>query len=95
MHPHGEQVAFQLTAHVLGCSVDLPARAMLQNCVQFNGYYGCCACEQPGVSIQTDGGGHVLIYPYNLECPAGPARSQKLCQEYAKQAIEQHSVVCV
>ncbi|XP_046841889.1 uncharacterized protein LOC124436007 [Xenia sp. Carnegie-2017] len=35
----------------LVCSSDSPARAMLRNCKQFNGKYGCDWCEHEGVSV--------------------------------------------
>ena len=35
-------------AALLSSSVDLPARAAINNFVQFNGYWGCCFCLQRG-----------------------------------------------
>ena len=36
-------------ARLLMCSVDLPAKAIVLNCKQFNGQYGCTYCEDEGV----------------------------------------------
>ncbi|XP_065288991.1 uncharacterized protein [Dermacentor albipictus] len=33
------------------CTADAPARALLQNSVQFNGYHGCSWCLHPGKSV--------------------------------------------
>ena len=38
-------------------SCDLPAKAAVCNCVQFNGFYGCFQCKQPGASVKTAKGG--------------------------------------
>ncbi|XP_064461608.1 uncharacterized protein LOC135385475 [Ornithodoros turicata] len=45
--------------HVLACSVDAPARAMVLNRKQYNGYDGCPWCYHPGKYI--DGS---VRYPY-------------------------------
>jgi len=44
------------------CICDAPARAMLQDFVQFNGHYGCGFCLHPGERIQK-GSGTVQVYP--------------------------------
>ena len=41
--------SYTCCAVLLGCTCDLPARAMVMNCVQYNGFYGCPRCLQPGV----------------------------------------------
>lgn len=43
------------------CSVDAPARAMLQGHKQFNGKHGCNWCRNPGISIEK-GRGHCRVY---------------------------------
>ena len=36
---------------VLLCATcDLPAKALIMNMVQFNGFYGCSRCLQPGIA---------------------------------------------
>ena len=93
VHPCGIKQPFQLTAHVVCCSCDLPARAIVQNFTQFNGVHGCNFCEQPGVSLRTERGGNVRVFPYDQHLPKGPSRTQLLNTQYAKRAVEQHSVV--
>lgn len=80
-------------AHVIGCVCDLPARALVQNCMQFNGAYGCSFCEQPGTNLRTAAGGNVHIYPYDCQSPKGPARTQEKAVQYAMEAVQQKSVV--
>lgn len=36
-------------ATLLCTTCDLPARAMILNMTNFNGFYGCCYCLQPGM----------------------------------------------
>lgn len=45
----------------ISCNVDAPARAAMQNTVQFNGYMGCGLCYHPGVSIE-----RTIKYPFNV-----------------------------
>ena len=42
-------------------TLDCPARAAVQNLMQFNGAYGCSFCEHPGTTCAT-GLGHTRIY---------------------------------
>lgn len=43
---NGESVCCRIA--LLVTSVDLPARAAINNFIQFNGYWGCCICLQKG-----------------------------------------------
>ncbi len=79
--------------HVICASCDLPARALVQNFIQFNGAYGCSFCEQPGKSYHTDRGGTVHVFPYNLTSPNGPRRTNRSCIEHAKIASLDHKIV--
>lgn len=72
--------------HVICVSCDLPAKALVQNFVQFNGIYGCGFCEQPGEVVSTAKGGNVTTFPYNQSCPQGPPRSESTSIQYATQA---------
>ena len=57
--PSGKDYHFRMTVHVVHvcCSFDLPARATVQNFIQSNGAFGCCFCEQPGVTVRSEIGG--------------------------------------
>jgi hypothetical protein len=82
-----------VTLHVISLSCDLPARALIQNFIQFNGEYGCSFCEQPGESYHTGKGGTVHIFPFNHDSPAGPSRTKARCIQHAKDAINENKVV--
>ena len=83
----------QVRAHVIGCTVDLPARAMMQNIIQFNGFHGCSFCEQPGETESTEGGGHVHVYPFDTTTPDGPSREQQTLMNHANLSLEQDKPV--
>ena len=38
-------------AQLLCVVVDLPAKAAILNCMQYNGEYGCSSCKHPGCSV--------------------------------------------
>ena len=40
--------SFACHAALLACSCDLPARVLVMNIMQFNGFYGCSHCVQKG-----------------------------------------------
>ena len=85
---------FRLKAFVIGYTCDLPARAAVQNFVQFNGYFGCSFCEQPGKSVSTGtSGGHVHVFPYQRHSPTEPLRTTKSTVLHAAAAIQQKTVV--
>ena len=89
-----ERDSCQIRAHVICCTVDLPARAMVQNVVQFNGFYGCSLCEQPGKTLTTSGGrGHVHVYPFEVDNPDGPSRDHDTLMKNACDALEKNEPV--
>ena len=85
---------FKMTAHVVCCSCDLPAKALVQNFVQYNGAYGCGHCEQPGESLRTENNGTVRIFPYMVDASKREPRTAEACFQNAKEAVETNSVVC-
>jgi len=76
------------TCHVafIACTCDLPARALLMNMNQFNGFYGCSKCLQKGKIVKTDRGGNVLTFPYDVGNPIGPSRTNAQMCRHAKEA---------
>lgn len=48
-----EAGTFISRAIVLAGTCDLPAKCLVCNTVQFNGFYGCSKCKQPGESVRT------------------------------------------
>ena len=79
--------------HVVGVCCDLPAKALVQNYIQFNGAFGCGFCKQPGEVLVTDKGGHVVSFPFIADNPKGPPRTQKSCIDDAHEAMCTKSVV--
>ncbi|KAJ8316716.1 hypothetical protein KUTeg_005735 [Tegillarca granosa] len=55
-------------ALLLQMTCDSPAKCLFQDFTQFNGYYGCPYCLNPGVYNKI---GHCQTYPYNIESPSG------------------------
>lgn len=84
---------FQMFAHVVGSTCDLPARAIVQNIIQFNGAYGCTYCEEPGVNVRTSSGGNVHTIPFHHESPKGTLRTKESTAQNALEAIQQQTVV--
>ena len=59
--PSGETVRSR--GALLCVSVDLPARAIVNNFIQYNGYYGCGQCLQKGLYTVLK-----LCYVYEKNC---------------------------
>lgn len=93
MQPPDREESCLVRAVVLCCTVDLPAKALVQNHTQFNGFYGCSFCEQPGQTMLTEGGGHVHVYPFDPTSPSGPEKEHDKVMQYASQALEQQEPV--
>ena len=62
---------------LLTCTCDLPARALVYNCNQFNGEYSCWHCLQKGETYKHDSGGISHIFPYDENDPKGPTRTKE------------------
>lgn len=60
---------------LLTCTCDLPARAIVYNCNQFNGEYSCWFCLERGETFKHDTGGISHIYPYYEGIPKGNQRT--------------------
>lgn len=88
-----EKDPFRITAHVICCCVDLPAKALVLNCIQYNGAYGCGYCEQPGESTRTSGGGTVRTFPYEVHNKKSELRTALSVYKYALEATETQSAV--
>ena len=85
MHPFGFDIPFQMKVVLVGCSCDLPARALILNMNQFNGYYGCWYCQQSGKTYATSNGGHVHIFPFDTKMPL---RDVETWKQHAKEAVD-------
>lgn len=67
---------------VINCKVyllsglfDLPAKCLFLEEVQFNGFYECSYCMEPGKStkVSDEGRGQVHVHPYNEQSITGHA----------------------
>ena len=76
-----EQVSRRVFSMI--CCADSPARAMLKNCKQYNGRYGCDWCEHEGVPVVVNGGPPSRYYPHRGNSCLRTAQHQA---EYAIQA---------
>ncbi|VDI18924.1 Hypothetical predicted protein [Mytilus galloprovincialis] len=66
--------SFNCKGYLLAGTADLPARCLLCNSIQYNGSYSCWKCLQPGETASV-GKGHAHVYPFQMECPKGPPRT--------------------
>lgn len=72
---------------LLSCTCDLPARALVYNCNQFNGEYSCWFCLQRGETYKHETGGISHIYPYDEANPKGPPRSRETINRDVQSAV--------
>ena len=78
---------------LLAGTCDLPAKCMVMNSIQFNGFFGCSKCLQPGISYQTSARGHTQVYPFCSSNPNGPRHTKTQHHSDAKKAVTQGSIV--
>ena len=81
-------------AYTICFTADLPARASVQNMVQYNGFYGCSFCEQPGETVKTSLRGHVHTFQFDASNPGGPSRKHDVVITHAIQALQKSESVC-
>lgn len=83
---NGDQ--FTSRAILLAGTSDLPAKCLVCNTVQYNGFYGCMKCKQAGCTVKTSKGGHVHAFPFNDDDPKGPKRTHTGTLEDSRQATQ-------
>ena len=59
-----------------GAGLDLPARCVVCNNMQFNRQYGCWKCLQQGKTVKA-ASGYVQTFPYQVNDPNGPLRNKE------------------
>ena len=79
-------------AIVLCATLDLPAKAKVQNVIQFNGEFGCSSCKQPGKVVPV-GAGNTRVYEYLV--PASPLKTHQECFTIGKKALETGQVLVI
>lgn len=81
---------FVTRAILLAGTCDLPAKCLVCNTVQYNGFYGCFKCKQVGQTVKTGKkGGHVHAFPFDFDNPKGPKRTHTETLEESHQAATQ------
>ncbi|XP_040070090.1 uncharacterized protein LOC120842931, partial [Ixodes scapularis] len=73
--------------YCISCVADAPARAAMQNVMQFNGYFGCSWCLHPGVNIN----GYVK---YTVSGGVRQDRSERGMIQDMSTAAETQRIVC-
>ena len=71
---------------------DLPAKCLVCNCTQFNGYYGCTKCLIKGKSVQTGKGGNVTTFPFEQFSETN-LRSKESFVADADEALKREKVI--
>lgn len=90
------QETFICRGMLLCGTCDLPAKAIVYNMLQFNGYHGCSHCKQSGKQLSTTAGsgGKVHIYPYIQENPLGPLRTNDETESHSRKAVDTTKPEC-
>ena len=70
--------------------MDAPAKCLMQNFVQFNGFSGCPYCLHRGTSVKTSARGHTHAYPFNREDPLKGCGTERTHEETLQHAYEAH-----
>ena len=68
---------FNSRAILLAGTSDLPAKCLVCNTVQHNGFYGCMKCKQARCTVKTSTGGRVHVFPFNNDDPKGPKQTHE------------------
>ncbi len=73
----GASESFVVKCVLLAGTCDLPAKCIVQNFRQFNGFYGCSKCLQPGSTFTLGPNRRTHVYPYISSNPTGPLRTKQ------------------
>lgn len=73
---------------LLAGTCDLPAKCLVHNSRQYNGFMGCSKCLQPGATLTLGPRSHTHVYPYIPENPTGPLRSSEQMAEDVRYYME-------
>jgi len=85
---------FATHAILLASTCDLPEKCLVCNSVQYNGFYGCSKCKQPGQTVKTGKKGrHTHAFAFDFANPKGPKRTKKETLEESRQAASQRKPV--
>ena len=82
------QSSFLCCALLLCGTYDLPAKAIVYNMTQFNGYFGCTHCLQSGKQLTIGPKSSVHIYPFIASNPTGPNHTTRESEKSSQQGTE-------
>ena len=71
-------------------TADAPAKCLLQNFVQFNGFNGCPYCMERGKSVKTSAKGHTHAYPFNRDNPLKGYETERTHENTLQHAYDAH-----
>lgn len=84
--------AVLVTLHVLCVSCDLPAKAIVQNFVQFMEFMDVAIVNNLArLFVQPK----VTTFPFNEDDPRGPPRLEQACLAHASTAVTTNTIVSV
>ncbi|XP_013421011.1 uncharacterized protein LOC106181232 [Lingula anatina] len=83
---------FLLRAMLLSIVCDAPAKCLVQNFTQFNGFFGCGCCLHKGESVKTSARGSMMAFPFHTE-PDKP-RDHAETLKYAVEAETTNKTTC-
>ncbi len=69
--------SFTAKVVLIAGTCDLPAKSLVQNFKQFNGFYGCGKCLQPGSTHVLGPNRRTHVYLYQAQNPCGPPRTKE------------------
>ena len=93
MHSPDIPNSFICKTRLLCGTCDLPAKAMVFNMTQYNGYYGCTHCQQSGKQLSTGERGTVHVYHYVQTDPTGPKRTSQQLEKHSREATMNGTIV--
>jgi len=72
---------------LLSATMDAPAKCLLQNFVQYNGFSGCPYCSKKGITVKTKNG-YTHAYPFDRENPSKGYRTERTHENTMQHAYE-------
>lgn len=87
---NSEGTDLTLRGILLSATADAPAKCLMQNFMQFNGFSGCPYCLHQGTSVKTSAKGHTHAYPFNRENPLNGYGTDRTHENTLQHAYEAH-----
>lgn len=70
--------------------MDAPAKCLMQNFVQYNGFSGCPYCLDQGTTVKTSGKGHTHAYQLDRENPSKGYGTEQTHENTMQHAYDAH-----